>query len=148
MPLIRYRTGDITSLSDGSCACGAYTGKKMARIGERTGDSIEVSGIEISAAKIEDALLSLMGVRPRFQVVVSRESTSDVVEVRAELPEGLASAPGSSPAQLEEALMQVIRKGLIDLLGSRISVKFYPPMGLSGVVEHRTKIVDRRFLKG
>ncbi|HQP31083.1 MAG TPA: phenylacetate--CoA ligase [Deltaproteobacteria bacterium] len=145
MPLIRYRTGDITTLIEGECACGlAVPGRRMARIASRTDDSIEVSGIEISARMIEDILTPLVGERPRFQVLVTREGTNDIVEVHLELPEG---GPDDSRERLKETLVHAVRAQLIDLLGSTIRLICAPPMGLSGVVEHRTKIIDRRFLK-
>ncbi|HPI93277.1 MAG TPA: phenylacetate--CoA ligase [Deltaproteobacteria bacterium] len=148
MPLIRYRTGDLTTLIDGGCGCGhPYMGIRMARVTGRTGDSIEVSGIEISAGKIEEVLSALFGTLPRFQVVVTRESTNDIVEVHTELPEGSRGPADRTPDQLEEALKKEIGREIVDLLGSTIRIRFYPPMGLSGIVEHRTKVIDRRFLK-
>jgi phenylacetate-CoA ligase len=119
-------------------------GRRMARIASRTDDSIEVSGIEISARMIEDILTPLVGERPRFQVIVTREGTNDIVEVRVELPEG---GLVDSRERLKETMVQAVRTQLIDLLGSTIRLICTPPMGLSGVVEHRTKIIDRRFLK-
>ncbi|MGC9323954.1 MAG: phenylacetate--CoA ligase family protein [Desulfomonilia bacterium] len=148
MPLIRYRTGDLTSLIDGPCTCEMkYLGMRMSRISSRTDDSIEVSGIEISATKIEEVLTNVLGLLPRFQVIVSRESTNDIVDVHTEIPKGASTAGGTSPETLKETLMHEIRTHMIDLLGSEVRLHFYPPKGLSRVVEHRTKIIDRRFLK-
>ena len=148
MPLIRFRTGDLTALIEEPCKCGrTYLGLKMARVRGRADDSIEVSGIQISASRIEAVLRMIGGAMPRFQVIVDREETNDIVEVHVEVSGEVFSSGKQGLEDIENRLKQGIRSQLIDLLGSEVRLKLYPPMGLSKVLERRARIVDRRFLR-
>jgi len=148
MPLIRFRTGDSTAIIEEPCACNRIElGLKMARVKGRVDDSIEVSGIQISAGKIEDVLKGIGGGLPRFQVTIDREQTSDIVEVHVELSNDVFLKDRGINPGLEQRLKHEIKSQLIDLLGSEVRLKFYPPMGLSGVLERRGRIVDKRFLR-
>ncbi|MCK4797001.1 MAG: phenylacetate--CoA ligase [Spirochaetes bacterium] len=88
-PLIRYRTGDISSLIKGKCKCGR-TLVRMKRVSGRTDDMIIVEGINVFPSQIEELLLEIEGIEPHYQIILERQAgveTMEIqVEVSAELP--------------------------------------------------------------
>ncbi len=87
MPLFRFRTGDVTEgISAGACSCGRLT-PKLGRIVGRTGTVARVKGMFLFPARIGDALAEVGGAA-RYQVVVTRPASHDVVTVRCELTGG------------------------------------------------------------
>lgn len=83
-PLIRYRTGDISSLVDGKCSCGRTTAR-IERISGRTDDMIIVDGRNIFPSHIEEILFEIEGVEPHFQIVLTREDGLDMMELKVEV---------------------------------------------------------------
>ncbi len=85
MPMIRYRTRDITALIDEPCACGR-TIRRLKRIAARTDDMFIIRGVNVFPGQIEAALLAVEGTAPHYQIVLTREFGGlDNVEVRVEL---------------------------------------------------------------
>ncbi len=83
-PLIRYRTGDVTSLDYSPCACGR-TMVRMQRVTGRTDDVLIVKGINILPQYIENILMEIEGCEPHYQVVARRDHNRDSLEVRVEV---------------------------------------------------------------
>ena len=88
MPLLRYWTSDITSLSHDTCACGR-THVKMSRIRGRSDDMLIIRGVNLYPTQVEEILKGIPGVVPHYQLVVTRQGTLDEVEVKVELAEDL-----------------------------------------------------------
>ena len=86
MPLLRYWTGDITALRHGRCACGR-TLVAMAPVKGRADDMLIVRGVNVYPAQVGEVLSAVPGFAPHFQLVVTREATLDVLEVRVEVTE-------------------------------------------------------------
>ena len=85
MPLIRYRTRDITSLSYDKCKCGR-THARMARLVGRNDDMLIIRGVNVFPSQIESALLSCNGcVEPHYQIIIDRAKNLDTLEVQVEL---------------------------------------------------------------
>ena len=89
LPLLRYRTGDITALSRGTCACGR-TLVTMAPVKGRADDMLIVRGVNVYPTQVGDILARVPTFSPHFQLVVTREATLDVLEVRVEVTEEYA----------------------------------------------------------
>jgi phenylacetate-CoA ligase len=83
MPLIRYRTGDISALASEPCPCGRTT-SRMARIKGRYDDMLIIRGVNLYPSEVERVLLSVGEVAPHYQLVVTRPSTLDELLVRCE----------------------------------------------------------------
>ena len=83
-PLIRYRTGDISSMIGGSCPCGRTTAR-IERISGRTDDMIIVDGRNIFPSHIEEILFEIEGIEPHFQIVLTREEGLDIIELKVEV---------------------------------------------------------------
>jgi phenylacetate-CoA ligase len=83
MPLLRYRTGDLASLSRGPCACGR-TLARISRIKGRTDDMLVVRGVNVFPSEVESALLSVPGLAPHYQLRLQRPGALDVLVVDVE----------------------------------------------------------------
>ncbi|HQL41836.1 MAG TPA: phenylacetate--CoA ligase, partial [Candidatus Omnitrophota bacterium] len=91
MPLIRYRTRDIVSLSYEKCRCGR-TSPRVSKISGRTDDMIIIRGINVFPSQIEEVLLNIEGTEPHYQIIVTREHGGlDEMEVLVELKESFFS---------------------------------------------------------
>jgi phenylacetate-CoA ligase len=77
-PLIRYRTGDLSSIVEGACPCGR-TLARMRRLAGRIDDMIIVDGVNIFPSQIEDVILKVEGIEPHYRIVIDREDSSDTV---------------------------------------------------------------------
>jgi phenylacetate-CoA ligase len=94
LPLIRYWTGDITSLSSEPCACGR-TLVRMGLITGRSDDMLIIRGVNVYPTQVEAALLELTELTPNYRIVVSRRGTLDEAEVEVEVSETFVGAVGS-----------------------------------------------------
>ena len=84
MPLIRYRTHDLCTLTDEPCACGR-THVRMGRIMGRSDDMLIIRGVNVFPSQIEHALMQVEGVSPQYHIVVDRQGNLDTVEVQVEM---------------------------------------------------------------
>ena len=83
-PMIRYRTRDLTRLHVGTCACGR-TIRVMDRIHARSDDMLIVHGVNLFPSQVETALLSVEGVAPHYQIVITPTETLDLLEIKVEM---------------------------------------------------------------
>ena len=84
LPVVRYWTGDLASLTSDPCACGR-TLIKMSRIRGRTDDMLIIRGVNVFPTQVEEVLGRIVELGPHYQLVVSRTGTLDEIEVRTEL---------------------------------------------------------------
>jgi phenylacetate-CoA ligase len=99
MPLLRYRTGDLASVTREPCACGR-TFARMSRVKGRTDDMLIIRGVNVFPSEIERALLGVAGLEPHYQLVVERSERLDQLTVQVEG----AVDPTTVREQLERAL--------------------------------------------
>lgn len=134
LPLLRYWTGDITSLARGTCACGR-TLVRMRLIKGRTDDMLIIRGVNVYPSQVESVLARFEELAPHYRVVVSREGTLDEISVDAEVSElffrevGVGTLTEDAVAadqrlqQLRERIVVLIR----DLIGVGMGVRLVPP---------------------
>ena len=84
MPMIRYRTRDITALLSEPCACGRSL-RRMQRVGRRTDDMMIIRGVNVFPSQIESALLEVEGTLPHYQIILTRSRGLDQMEVQVEV---------------------------------------------------------------
>src|SRR3954468_1726585 len=106
LPLLRYWTGDVTSLSSSPCACGR-TLVRMDRIKGRADDMLIVRGVNVYPTQVEAVLLRLPELTPNYRIVVTRSGTLDAAEVEGEVAEELMGDVGLR-ARAERALRETI----------------------------------------
>src|SRR5438046_7625876 len=116
LPLLRYRTGDLASLTREQCACGR-TFARMSRVVGRTDDMLIIRGVNVFPSEIERALLAIPQLEPHYQLVVERPGHLDQLTVHAELRDG-ESGGDRLRALVEERLGRALGlSALGDLLG-------------------------------
>jgi hypothetical protein len=84
MPMIRYRTRDITMILPGQCECGR-TLRRIGRIGRRSDDMLIIRGVNVFPSQVETALLEIEGTLPHYQILLTREHGLDQMEVQVEV---------------------------------------------------------------
>ncbi|HEU4964461.1 MAG TPA: phenylacetate--CoA ligase PaaK [Bacilli bacterium] len=144
-PIVRYRTGDISSLDPTPCACGRTT-IRMARIKGRIDDMMIIRGVNVFPSEMEAVLLSVEELAPHYQVVLSREGALDKVELNVEVTAEFAKAADEvTPSNpLVQALTKRVGHLLKDALGVTIALRIHPPMSLARSEGKAIRIVDRR----
>jgi len=84
LPLIRYRTKDVTRLIYEPCKCGRTT-CRMENLDGRTDDMLKIRGVNVFPSQIEEVILSVEEIGPHYEIIVTRENHSDKMEIRVEL---------------------------------------------------------------
>ena len=140
LPVIRYRTGDISSLSDAPCPCGR-TLARMSRVRGRTDDMLIVRGVNVFPSQVEAALLQVQGIWPQYQIIVDRQPGSmDELEVQVELSPAAFSDEIASLRRIQEEAEQALQEAL----GISARVRLVEP----GTIERSTgkakRVIDRR----
>ena len=113
VPMIRYRTGDITSLTTEPCACGR-TSARIARIKGRADDMLIVKGVNLYPSEVEAALLAMDDLQPHYLLVVDRRTTLARLEVRVEPAPALLERCGGF--QANHPLLAAVRRRVTDRL--------------------------------
>ena len=106
MPMIRYRTGDVTSLSPQACPCGR-THPRIGRIEGRTDDMLIIRGVNVFPRQIESAIMEEPSLHGAYAIVVDRRETLVKMQIHVEMAEGLEPS-----AELEAALHDKLISGL------------------------------------
>jgi phenylacetate-CoA ligase len=124
-PMIRYRTGDLTSLDHSACPCGR-TLARMSRVAERTDDVIIIQGIKVLPSIIEQILAEVEGTEPHYRLDVDRSGALDQLEVSVEVSAEIFFDEMRKMRSLQEE----IQKRLEEMLGFSVRVKLVEPMSI------------------
>ena len=139
LPLLRYRTRDITYLNDTPCGCGR-TFVRMPRIMGRTDDMLIVRGVNVFPSQIESVLMEIEGTEPHYLIVVDREGAMDNMEVWVEVSPEIFS----DEVRALEGLERKIVAELQSLLGISLKVKLVEPKTIARSEGKAKRVVDRR----
>jgi phenylacetate-CoA ligase len=139
MPLLRYRTRDITAIVAEPCACGR-TIRRIRRISHRTDDMLIVRGVNVFPSQIEAALLAVEGTLPYYQIVLTRQQGLDQIEVQIEVTSALLSDRIGAMENLQAALAQQIDRAL----GIHVAVTLVEPSTLPRSEGKMARVIDRR----
>ena len=141
MPMIRYRTRDITALISEPCPCGR-TLRRVRRIGRRSDDMIIIRGINVFPSQIESALMSVEGTLPHYQIVLTRDKGLDQMEVLVEVtPEVFSDQIGAL-----ETLHDKLVHELDQTLGLRVAIRLVRPQTIQRSEGKAQRVSDRRNL--
>jgi phenylacetate-CoA ligase len=144
LPVIRYRTGDITRLMPEKCACGR-TMVRMAKVSGRTDDMLIVRGVNVFPSQIEAVLLQVKNVQPHYLIIVDRErGAMDTVEIWVEVSEGIFSDELGALADLQRAA----ETQLHEMLGINARVKLVEPNRIERSMGKAKRVIDRRDVYG
>jgi len=133
-PLIRYRTGDLASLTYEPCACGR-THARMSRVVGRADDMLIIRGVNVFPSQIEEALTGIEHITPHHQIIITRRDRLDQLEVRVEVTDefirhiGDDIFAGHPETGVEEAekLEETIHHRLHSALGINVKVSLAAP---------------------
>jgi phenylacetate-CoA ligase len=139
MPVLRYRTRDVTSVDPTPCACGR-TLVRIARITGRTDDMLIIRGVNVFPSQVEHALTQVPGLEPQYLLVVRRERQLDTLEVRVEAQADAAAAGAAAT----ERLAGLARRRLHEVLGLTAEVAVVPPRTLERSVGKAKRVLDLR----
>ena len=139
LPLLRYRTKDITKLNYQPCKCGR-TGVRMDKVKGRSDDMLKIRGVNVFPSQIESVLVGTEKIGPHYQLVVRREGFSDTLEVRVELIDGSVL----DKYQEIEKLHNLIKHNLQTVLGIQCKVSLVEPKSLERFVGKANRILDLR----
>jgi phenylacetate-CoA ligase len=154
MPLIRYRTGDITSLNPEKCVCGRNT-VRMRRVRGRADDMLIIRGVNVFPSQVESVLLRSKEVAPHYVIEVSRKGRLDDmnvrVEVTPEIMEKMAAKVLTTDlkafAQEEEELLKIkreIQKNIKDIIGVNTDITLMPPSSIQRSEGKAKRVIDNR----
>ncbi len=141
MPVIRFRTKDITSLNYDKCDCGR-TLVRMSRITGRSDDMIKVKGVAIFPSQIEKALLKVGDVEPHYQIIVTRPDTLDEIEVKVEASKDLFFDGVKEMVNIQNK----IAKSIENETGIRVKVTLVEPKSLPRYEGKAKRVIDERNL--
>ncbi len=142
IPLIRYRTRDIVSLTTEPCACGR-TSPRTSKIKGRTDDMIVVRGINVFPSQIEHVLLGIEGTHPHYQIVIDRQAHQlDSVQIMVEVDEKIFSDEIKKMRALERQIQHEIQA----VLSVSVEVKLVEPKTLERSMGKAKRVVDKRSL--
>jgi phenylacetate-CoA ligase len=133
MPVIRYRTRDLTRLLPGT----ARTFRRMEKVTGRSDDMVILRGVNLFPTQIEEIVLRTPGVAPHFQLRLTREGRLDALTVRAE------ARAGTTP-EIRDAAARAITAAVKDGIGVSVTVEIVEPESLERSVGKIKRIVDLR----
>jgi phenylacetate-CoA ligase len=139
MPMIRYRTRDLTRIIAEPCGCGR-TIRRIDRISSRSDDMFIIRGVNVFPSQIESALLTVPGTTPNYHITLRTENDVDGIEVAAELTPELFS----DQVKEMEAIRRKIAGAIESVIGLRISLKLIPPGSLPRSEGKAKRVTDLR----
>lgn len=141
MPVIRFRTRDITTLRPGKCECGR-THVKMDRITGRSDDMLKIRGVIVFPSQIERALLKIEGLHPQYQIIVTRPHHLDELEVQVEASDVLFSDEVKHVEEVKRSIEDYIHAEI----GLRVNVTLVEPQSLPRSEGKAVRVIDNRKL--
>ncbi len=139
LPVIRYRTRDITSLQIEPCACGR-TMVRMDRVTGRSDDMLIIRGVNVFPSQIEDVLTQIEGTAPHYQLHVRREGALDELELWVEVTEAVLK----DEIRSLESLSRKITAEIHSLLGLTCRVKLVEPKTIERSEGKAKRVIDHR----
>ena len=139
MPVIRYRTRDITRIIPEPCSCGRSI-RRIRRIGRRSDDMIILRGVNVYPSQIEAALLAVEGTLPHYQIILTREQGLDQMTVEVEVTPEVFSDEIRIMEQVRARLAQAIER----IIGIRVTLSLVEPRSIERSQGKAKRVIDRR----
>ena len=141
MPMMRYRTHDICTLTDEKCEYGR-TLARMGRITGRTDDMLIIRGVNVFPSQIESVLVGVDGVAPFYMLIVDRVNSSDTLEIQVELTEPMFSDTVSHIENVRKHITDQVKS----VVGIAANVKLVAPKSIPRSEGKAKRVIDRRKL--
>ncbi len=142
LPLVRYRTRDLTSLNYEKCECGR-TLVRMAKCSGRSDDMLIIRGVNLFPSQVETVLLEISETKPHYRIVVDRVNNLDILTVEVEVEEEFFL---DKISQLQ-MVKQKIQHNLESSLGISVQVRLVEPKTIERSEGKSVRVIDNRKLK-
>ena len=139
IPVIRYRTRDISRIVEGECDCGRVF-RRMERVTGRTDDMLIIRGVNVYPSQIEQVLMGIAGVAPHYQVVLDKRGSMDTVEVQVEVSPDLEF----DEIKELESLQRRVADAIASKLAVSVDVKLVEPRAIQRSEGKAKRVVDLR----
>ena len=139
IPLLRYRTRDITRILPEPCICGR-THVRIERLSGRSDDMLIIRGVNVFPSQIESVLFNIDGVEPHYQLIVDRDGTLDTLEVQVEVNEQTFS----DEIKVLQNLSNQIRHSIKEMLGVTCQVRLVEPKTIARSEGKAKRVIDNR----
>ncbi|THB72123.1 MAG: phenylacetate--CoA ligase [Gammaproteobacteria bacterium] len=139
MPMIRYRTRDITSFITEPCECGR-TLRRINRIGRRSDDMLVIRGVNLFPSQIESALLKVENAQPHYQIILTKEKGLDQLEIEVELTAEMFSDQVSKIEQLQKKITHAIET----TIGISAKIRLVEPNTIARSEGKAKRVIDKR----
>ena len=141
MPLLRYRTRDLTALHYDTCSCGR-TLVRMDRILGRSDDMLIIRGVNVFPTQIESVILEMAEFEPHYLLIVGRENNTDTMELQVEVRPDFYSDEINRMLALKKKLAGRLQS----VLGLGVNVKLVEPRSIERSVGKAKRVIDNRKL--
>ena len=142
MPLIRYRTRDLTRLHADRCECGR-TLVRMEKCVGRSDDMLIIRGVNVFPSQVESVLLEMSETKPHYLLVVDRENNLDTLEIRVEIEEQFFS----DEVKELEGLRKRIKANISSILGISATIRLVEPGTIERSMGKAQRVIDNRKIK-
>jgi phenylacetate-CoA ligase len=139
MPLIRYRTRDLTRLHAEPCECGR-TLVRMEKCVGRSDDMLIIRGVNVFPSQVESVLLEMSETKPHYLLVVDRENNLDTLEIRVEIEEQFFS----DEVKELEGLRKRIKANISSILGISATIRLVEPGTIERSMGKAQRVIDNR----
>ena len=141
LPLLRYRTKDLTSIDRATCSCGR-TSARISRFKGRVDDMLIIRGVNVFPSQVEAALLEVEEVSPHYMMIVDRVNNLDTLEIQVEID------PKHIPDEIRglEALTKKVGHVIMQALGLNAKIKLVEPQTLKRSEGKAVHVIDNRKL--
>ncbi len=139
LPLLRYRTRDLTSITIEKCECGRTTAR-MFKCKGRTDDMLIIRGVNVFPTQIESVLCEMREVSPHYQLIVDNKNNLDILEVQVEVDEQFFS----DEIRQMEMLNKKIKAQIEKTLGISVVVKLVEPKTIERSEGKSKRVIDKR----
>lgn len=139
MPLIRFRTRDITSLRREKCECGR-TLVKMTKVLGRSDDMLIIGGVNVFPSQIESLLLGVEEIEPQYVIIVRKKGYLDQLHVDVEAKKEVYDSGSQKIAEVEKKIEAKIR----GMIGIGVKIRLVPPKSITRSESKRKQVIDER----
>jgi phenylacetate-CoA ligase len=138
-PMIRYRTGDLTSLEFAPCKCGR-TMVRMNKTMGRSDDMLIIKGVNVFPSQIRTVLTAIVGTEPHYEIVIDRKGAQDCMEIHIEAAEGIFF----DEMKMQKAFLEMVEKKIRSVIGLSATVKLVAPNTVTLKEGKSGLVIDRR----
>ncbi len=141
IPMIRYRTKDLTSITHEKCECGRTTAR-ISRFTGRSDDMLIIRGVNVFPSQVETALLTVDGITPNYQIIVDRVNHQDTLAILVEVEERFFSDEIKELENLQKKIEHAVHQAI----GLHAKIKLVEPKTIERSMGKAVRVIDKRTL--